>query len=182
MKLTILFLLLITSLYSESKVYMGLNYGIFSESFGDIDATSSSHITTVKIGYGDIKAYAVEFSFDYTQNNSKIFSSTNISSDGNKIGFNVSLLKSFDFNYLYPFIKVGFGTGSLAIDRALQSSLSYGSFQGSLGTYIPLSESFDIELGYELRHTSYESVNTIVTTTSYSSLVNIAYVGINYRY
>ncbi len=161
---------------------MGVNYGVFSENFSDIDAKSSSDIVTLKIGYGDIKAYAVEFSFDYMQNNSKIFSSTDVSSDGDKIGFNINLLKSFDLNYLYPFIKIGFGAGSLTIERALQDTLSYGSFQGSVGTYIPLSESFDIELGYELRHTSYESINTVVANTSYSSLINIAYFGINYRY
>lgn len=161
---------------------MGLSYGVFNETFNDIEAKSSSDIATIKIGYGDIKAYAVEFSFDYMQNKSKIFSSTDISSDGDKMGFNINLLKSFDLNYLYPFIKVGFGAGSLTIQRALQNTLSYGSFQGSVGTYVPLSENFDVELGYELRHTSYQSINTVVTNTSYSSLINIAYFGINYRY
>lgn len=184
MKNIILFLLLVSSLYSDSKVYVGVTGGAFVETFDDIDASSSASIASLKIGYGDRKAYAVEFSVDYAQNNSKIFStSSEVDKDGNKYGFNVSLLKAFDFDiYLLPFAKVGFGSGFLDIDRALQKNLSYGTFSFGAGTYLPLSEHFDIEVGYEIRHTSYEAINTIVTQTSYSSTTNIAYFGINYRY
>ena len=140
-------------------------------------------MATLKIGYGDIKAYAVEFSVEYARNKSKIFSSSpTASSDGNKFGFNVALMKAFDYTYLYPFVRVGFGTGYLDVERNLEKNLTYGSFQGSVGSFIPLSDSFDIEVAYELRHTSYEAVNYIVTKTSYSSVSNIGYFGINYRF
>ena len=183
MKKLLLFLLLFSSLYAQSTFYVGTNYGIFNETFSELDATSSSSMATLKVGYGDIKAYAIEFSVEYADNQSKIFSSNPaIEKDGDKYGFNISLLKSFDFNYLLPYIKVGFGTGYLDIDRSLQDSLTYGSFQLSLGSYIPLDDSFDLEIGYEIRHTSYEAINTIVTKTSYNSVNNIGYIGINYRY
>ncbi len=163
---------------------MGMSAGAFNESFNEIEASNSSAMATLKIGYGDIKAYAVEFSIDYAYNRSKIFStSSDVTRDGNKYGFNVSLLKSFDWDiYMLPFVRVGFGTGFLDIDRELQKSLSYGSFQLALGTFLPISNNFDLELGYEMRGTSYEAINTIVTKTSYGSMSNIAYIGINYRF
>ena len=183
LKTLLLLLIFISSLFGEAKVYVGTHYALFTESFNDIDATSSSDLLAVKIGYGDIKAYAVEFSLEYAQNKSKIFSSSpTTQTDGDKIGFNVSLLKAFDFTYLYPYVKIGFGTGYLNIQRELQDSLAYGSFEGTIGSHIPLSSSFNLEFAYEMRHNSYESINTIVTKTSYSSVSNITYFGINYRY
>jgi len=184
LKKTVLFLLLLSSLYADSKIYMGLSSGVFNESFSTVEAQSSSAMATFKVGYGDIKAYAVEFSVDYANNRSKIFSSSSeVSKDGDKYGFNVSLIKSFDYDiYILPFIKVGFGSGFLDIERALQKSLAYGSFQFGMGAYLPLGEDFDIELGYEIRNTSYEAINTIVKQTSYDSVSNIAYMGINYRF
>ncbi len=184
MKNIILFLLLVSSVYSDSKVYVGLSGGAYTEVFDDVDASSSASMASLKVGYGDRKAYAVEFSVDYAQNNSKVFSTSNeVDKDGNKYGFNVSLLKAFDFDiYALPFVRVGFGSGFLDIDRALQKSLSYGTFQFGLGTFLPLNEHFDVELGYEVRHTSYEAINTIVTNTNYTSKTNTAYFGLNYRY
>jgi len=183
LKKIILFFSLLSSLYAESTFYVGVNYGAFDEEFSELDASSSTSIATLQFGYGDIKAYAVEFSLDYSKNRSKIFSSASSTPfDGDKYGFNVSLLKAFDFDYALPFIKIGFGTGYLEIDRTLQDSLSYGSFQLSVGSYIPLNNSFDIELGYEIKHISYEAIDTITTNTSYNSVQNRAYLGINYRY
>lgn len=184
MKKIILFLLLISSLYSESQVYVGLSGGSFVEKFDDIDASSSALMSSLKIGYGDRESYAVEFSVDYAQNNSKVFStSPTLEKDGNKYGFNVSLLKAFDFDiYILPFVRVGFGSGFLDIDRSLQKSLSYGTFQLGVGTFIPLGRNFDIEVGYEAKHTSYEAINVIVTKVSYTSTTNNTYIGINYRY
>lgn len=184
MKKITLFLLLISSLYAQSQVYVGVSSGVYNESFNEIDATNSAIISTLKVGYGNKKAYSVEFSLDYMPNDSKIFSSSpDATADGDRLGFNVNLQKSFDFNiYVLPYVKVGFGTGVFSIERKLQDKLSYGSFQFTLGSYLPLSKDVDLELGYEVRHTSYEAINVIVTKTSYTSIVNIAYFGINYRF
>jgi opacity protein-like surface antigen len=92
-------------------------------------------------------------------------------------------MKAFDFGiYVLPFVKVGFGTGYLDIERELQDRISYGSFQGSLGFFIPMDEHSDIELGYEARSNSYEYIDAIATKTSYDSTINTAYVGVNYRF
>lgn len=184
MKKLILFLLLSASLLAESRLFMGVKVGVFNEIFDTIEAYNSSSITTLKIGYGDLESYAIEFSLDYSPNNSKIFSSSNdIAHDGDKYGFSVSLLKSFNLDiYILPFIRIGFGTGFLDIDRELQQSLTYGSFQGALGTFIPVNDDFDLELGYEVRGSSYQAVDKITRNISYGSVSNIAYIGINYRF
>lgn len=184
MKILLLFFLLLSSLYAKSSIYIGTNTGIYHESFNKVKASSSGEIATFQVGYGDRKAYAVEFSLDYSQNSAKVFSSsTDVSKDGDRYGLNISLLKAFDFNiYALPFVKVGFGTGTFDIKRTLQKSLTYGTFNFTLGTFLPLSQHFDAEVGYEIRETSYESIDTIATKTSYGSLINIAYMGINYRF
>jgi opacity protein-like surface antigen len=177
-------LFLSSLLYGDAKIYLGVSAGGYSEDFKEIDATSSAEYTTIKIAYGDRKAYAVEFSVDYQKNSSKIFSSDPATAnDGDKIGFNLNLMKSFDFDiYILPFVRVGFGTGFLDIDRKLQDSLSYGSFQGSLGAFLPLNEHFDLEAAYELRSCTYEAIDTIDEKSSYTATINLAYIGINYRF
>ena len=181
MKKIALILLLVTSLYSDAKIYLGFSGGGFNEEFHGINANSSSQMATLRLAYGDIKAYAVEFSLDYQKSDAQVFSSKSI--DGDKIGFNINLMKSFDFDiYILPFVKVGFGTGYLDIQRALQDRISYGSFQGSIGTFLPINEHFDIEVGYELRNTTYEPIDSVTKLTAYKSTTNLAYVGINYRF
>lgn len=181
MKKIILFLLLITTLFADARPYIGTHIGVYNESFSDIDATSSSTMANISIGYGERKSYAVEFSLDYLSSDAQIFSTAG--KDGNKLGFNVSLIKAFDFDiYILPFIKAGFGSGAQKIDRKLQDALSYGSFQLTLGTYVPLCKHFDMEVGYEVRHLSYESIDLGATKPSYGSAMNTLYLGINYRY
>jgi opacity protein-like surface antigen len=184
LKKIILFLLLYSSIYADSHPYLGLSVGAYNEKFTEFEAISSSQTATLKAGYGDIKAYAVEFSFEYANNKSKIFSSSaDTAHDSDKYGLNVNLLKSFDFDiYVLPFVKVGFGTGFLKIDRALQKNLSYGSFNAAIGTFLPLNETIDLELGYEYRHVSYEKIDTVVDKISYGSNLNMAYMGLNYRF
>ncbi len=184
MKKITLFLLLLTTLFADVAPYIGTHIGVYTENFSKLVATSSSALANIKLGYGNSKGYAVEFSLDYLNNDAKIFSSVpSTTKDGNKIGFNVSLIKVFDFDiYALPFVKIGFGSGVEDIDRVLQSSLAFGSFQLTLGTYIPLKHHFNLELGYEARANSYEGINTIATKTSYNSVMNTLYFGINYRY
>lgn len=184
MRQILLFLLLISSLYSRDAFYIGTSYGYYQENFSTIKATNSAGISKIKVGYGSIKSYAIEFSLDYLQNSSKVFTSaTNIATDGDKIGFNIGLIKAFDFDIsLYPFVRVGFGTGFFDIKRELQSSLSYGSFNLCTGAFIPISKSIDLEFGYEYRRISYQSIDTIKTKYRVSSNANIAYLGLNIRF
>lgn len=180
LKKFLLLLSLISSLYSDAKFYLGANYGLANESFPDIDdATNQGQYLTAKIGYGERDAYAIEFSLDYLENNSAIFSDK----DGDKIAFNIELVKAFDFDiYVNPFVKVGFGAGFLQIEREMQDNLSYGSFNAALGVYIPLSEDYDIELGYIYRNNSYQDIDMVTEEISYQSHTNAAYAGFNIRF
>jgi opacity protein-like surface antigen len=180
----LLFTLLFSSaLYSQSHFYFGTSAGAFHESFVDQDnVVLNTVIANFKMGYGQQKAYAIEFSFDYTKNDSRVFSSTT-TNDGDKYGFNLNLVKSFDYNiFILPFIKAGFGTGFLEIERSLQKKLSYGSYNLAGGIFIPLNKTFDLELGYEYRYTSYQAINTIAQRIHYKSHVSVLYSGINYRF
>lgn len=182
MKKILILLLLITSLYSydDAKIYTGLNVGYFNENFrNNLDAQSSSVMSSFKLGYGVQKAYAVEFSIDLVKNKSKIFSNN----DKDKYAINVDFVKAFDtYRYINPFFKVGFGAGSLKVNREVQYKLNFGSFNIGAGLFIPINKSFDFEVGYNYRYLSYEKLDIITDTISQESHVNYAYVGFNVRF
>ncbi len=180
MKKIILLLLFFTALYSDAKVYIGSGYGYFYEQFdGDTNGQNSSNMGKLKIAYGEREAYAIEFSLDYIQNESKIFSQN----DSDKYAMNIEFVKAFDFNIpVNPFFKAGFGAGFLSVERDLQKKLNYGSLNLGLGMFIPMSESFDFEVGYDYKSISYESVDTIAEKVRFSSNANIIYLGFNIRF
>lgn len=185
MKKILLLLVMISSLYSEAQFYIGANYGTFNESLnGDLEAYNVSQTTTFKMGYAERETYGIEFSLDYTPNDSKIFSSSeNVQTDGDKYGLNVSLSKAFDYDiYILPFVKAGFGAGFFDIDRVLDDKLYYGSFNIGAGILLPVNDNFDFELGYDYRYTSYEAIDMVAKKELFTSNIGIAYFGFNIRY
>ena len=172
-------LLLFTSLYSDAKTYIGFNYGVFNEKFNNLEAENSAQTISLKVGYGDIKAYAIEFSVDRVQNDSNIFSKN----DGNKYSLNIELIKAFDFDtFANPFFKIGFGTSRLKIDRKVQNNLYSGSFNLGFGSFFPITSNIDLEIGYNYRYITYEKLDNISNKISYESNVNIIYSGLNVRF
>ena len=180
MKKIILFLFLITSLYSDAKIYLGLSYGFYDENFIDGNqAQSSGTIEKLKVGYGDRKSYAIELSLEHLKNDSEIFSQN----DSDKYGINIELIKAFDFDiHVNPFFKAGIGTDYLKIDREVQDTLYYGSFNLGLGIFIPVNEYFDFVLEYDHKSISYEGIDTIAEQISYKSNLNSAHLGFNVRF
>ena len=178
MKKIILLSLLLTSLYSDAKIYVGANAGYMHEAFSDdADTTNSAEMAKFKIGYGVREAYAVEFSLDYLKNKSDIFSHN----DSDKFGLNVELVKAFDWNiFINPYFKAGFGAGFFDLENAQKSSLNYGSFNLGLGFFIPINEDFDFEIGYDYKYISYEKLEA--TDTDINSNINGAYAGFNVRF
>lgn len=146
----ILFTLLFlgTSLLAEAEFYVGAGYMYLNESLSSNSSTKiNNNGAKIKFGYGERKAYAVEFSINYIDNNSALLSVD----DKEKYGFDVELMKAWDFDiYALPFVRVGFGAGQMSSTaRTGKSSISYGSFNGTLGTLLPLGESFELEIAYE---------------------------------
>ncbi len=184
MKNILLLLLLISSTYaSDAKIYFGSSVGFLNETIDDTDISASAPTAKIKIGYGVREAYAIEFSLDYTKNESRMYSTAGNDYDGDKYGFNVDFVKGFDYDiYVLPYLKAGFGAGIFKINRKIQDKLHYGSYNIGFGTFLPVNEHFDFELGYEYRWTSYEAVDIISEQVRHSSKVNIAYLGFNIRY
>ncbi|MBA1432730.1 MAG: outer membrane beta-barrel protein [Epsilonproteobacteria bacterium] len=181
MKKITLLLLISSLLLAQSKIYLGTGYGYNQEdiSYNGSQLSVNNNAARVKIGYGDREAYAVELSFDYVDNNKEIFGPD----DGQKYGFNVELLKAFDFGiYVNPFFKAGFGAGYLNTpEDVTNGSLTYGTFNLGTGLFIPINEHFDIEVAYEFKNVSYQKLGTNLTYSP-SSTLHIGYVGVNFRF
>ena len=178
LKKTLLFLLISASLFADAKIYVGANAGVYNESLDTSSKSISTQIATLKIGYGDISSYGIEFSLDYVNNSSEIFHPN----DGVKYGINVDLLKAFDFDLFFnPYLRGGFGAGAMdSTAKANQNSLAYGSYNLGFGAFIPLNGDFDLEIGYHYRYVSYEK--TVTTSAITKSHVNTMFTGINYRF
>jgi hypothetical protein len=181
LKKIIIFSLLLTSLYSDAKIYTGLSVGYLNEEFSNaLSTTSSAEMAKLKIGYGIREAYAIELSFDYLKNESSIFS-RNGEKDNDKYGINIELVKAFDWDiYINPYFKAGFGAGYLKLEESSQDSLNYGTFNLGLGFFIPINEHFDFEVGYDYKYVSYEKF--IVTGKDINSNMHGAYLGLNARF
>ena len=180
-KIILLGLLITALLHAESKIYLGTGYAYNNEriTYGTQHTAVNNNAALLKIGYGDRKAYAVEFSLDYVDNNSRIFASN----DGKKYGFNVELLKAWDFGiHVNPYLKAGFGAGYLETPADLHNgSLTYGTFNLGAGFFIPLGEYLDLELAYEYKNVSYQKLDLNATITP-SSHLNTGYIGLNFRF
>jgi len=172
-KIILILLSLTTFAAAQSQIYTGFGYGYFNTDMKNADTDTKESITAnaarFKIGYGSREAYAVEFSLDYIDSNPK------------RYGFDIALIKSYDFDiYVNPFAKVGFGAGILDNRESTAQSLRYGSFNLGGGLYVPLGEHSDIELSYEYKNISYqreESQNSNATGNT-----NNLYIGFNIRY
>ncbi len=181
MKKIILFSLLLTSLYADAKVYMGVGGGIYNETLDNPTETSiSSNMARVKVGYGVREAYAIEFSVDYVDNSEFLFDDN----DGARYGLNVELIKAFDWGiYINPFIKAGFGMGYMETTiKDGEDSLSYGTFNLGLGTFIPMGEHLDLEVAYDYKYTSYQKVQQLSDEDIQKSMSHTGYIGVNVRF
>lgn len=179
MKKLLLTLLLGASLFADAKIYMGLGYENYNESYINTDLSTSNNALKVKAGYGVRDAYAVEFSLDYIDNSTRN-SDTPFKA---KYGFNVALLKAFDWGiYINPYFKAGFGAGIIDNrDNAALKSNTYGSFTLGTGFFIPITETYDLELSYLYNNLSYEKNDTTQSDFKRSH-INILYFGFNTRF
>ena len=187
MKKLLLFLTTISVLYGfqyDAKFYVGIGGGMQNESLVDDkylkDDTNSPAFGSIKFGYGDIKAYSIEILLNYVANQTNVFSAD----DGSRYGLDVAVIKAFNFTDIaYPYIRGGFGAGEMSVkDIQSDDKLSFSSFNIGTGAYIPLTESIDMEISYEYRFTSYESIYFNEEEIRPQSHINQLYLGVNYRY
>ena len=162
---------------------MGLGYDLYTESYTASASSlpsSTDNAVKLKVGYGIREAYAVEFSLDYVDHASYEEAPQTGKA---KYGFNIALMKAFDWNiFINPYIKAGFGAGILDNQGKKDKSLTYGSFDLGTGIFIPINSSYDIELGYEYKHLTYQKEDDQKLTEKNESNVNTIYLGINVRF
>ncbi len=177
-----LFLLpcLLNAFSYDAKFYMGMGGGVQYEKFTDEKKTHNTPaFGALKFGYGDRRAYAVEFDINYVDNKSSIFSKN----DKERYGMDIMFVKAYNFTkFLYPFFRAGIGAGEMKVKRKLESKIAYSSYNLGAGAFFPLSGHLDIEANYEYRFTSYESVDLIAQKLKLQSHINQIYLGVNYRF
>jgi opacity protein-like surface antigen len=172
-----------TLLSAESKIYVGVGAAKVQETvLPYLHYPQTEHLNTefsAKIGYGARDSYAAELSLNYLQNDSRYFAED----DGSKLGFNISLLKAYDFDiFVHPFLRAGFGAGTFQTDAdATNNSLTYGNFHLGGGLFIPLAKQIDIEVSYEYRFVSFEKID-LNDKTNPKSHINALYTGLNFRF
>lgn len=173
-------------LHAEPTVHFGIGGIAGMETFtvenpGQPEQQTEAALAGVqfKAGYGSMMAYAVEFNLGYAWYDKNVFSNH----DGDYLYFDLCFIKAFDFDIgAYPFFKLGFGMGELAMERTLTNSLSSGSFLGGVGIYLPLGAGFDVEFSTIYRAKSWGDLDLIGAYVESSSHLLEPYLGINFRY
>ncbi len=185
-RVAILLLLPCAAAFAEAQLYFGADCAGASEYFTVTNPGTDPeeekalfNSAQIKAGYGDIKGYALELDFGYGRYDKNIFSPK----DTDYYYFDLSLIKAFDFHIgVFPFFKVGFGTGELEVDRTLVNSISSGSFYGGIGTYIPIAFGFDFEASVIYRDKSWEDLQMVGAQVESGSYIVEPYLGIDYRF
>lgn len=169
----------------DAKFYIGVGGGAQYESFTSDEEgeTNSPAFGSIKFGYGDRRAYSVEFVLNAIDNRSNIFSDK----DQRRYGMDVVFVKAFNLSkYIYPLVRAGFGAGEMRVENVgvnNKSKLAYSSFNIGAGALFPIFEYLDIEANYEYRFTSYESyLNEEEHEHKAQSHINQVYIGLNYRF
>jgi len=173
-------------LFSEATVNFGAGAVSTTEYFTLTDADGSSQDTKaifsavkLKAGYGDIRAYAIEIGLGFGGYDKNIFSDQ----DAQMIYLDVAFVKAFDVGWsIYPFFKVGFGAGDLAIDRTLQNSLGNSALFAGGGVFVDIGVDFDLEFALLFQNRSWESIDYVGSKERSSSRSVEPYIGVNYRF
>jgi hypothetical protein len=141
--------------------------------------TANLQAVQIKAGYGNVHGYGIEFDVGYGYYDKNIFSVQ----DKSYTYFDLSMIKAFDFGVgFYPFLKLGYGTGTLEVKRALTNSVYSGTFFAGVGAYIPVAYGFDVEASVIYGSQSWEGLNMIGSEVVTNSTVVVPYLGLNYRF
>ena len=173
----------------NARLYVGAGGGSSNEKLTNLSPTpkqnaktQTSSFASVKFGYGDIRAYAVEVVVNYADNKSDVFSAD----DKAQYGADIMFIKAFNFtDIFYPYLCVGIGAGEMKItkdsinnrEKSAYSSTNYGA-----GIFVPVFGSFDLELRYLYKYTAYQSIKEGAKTYKPKSHKNQLYFGVNYRF
>ncbi len=181
MRIFSLLLILLTTLFAEHKGYVGFSIEDSTELFildgKTIDASAPQY--KVKGGFGDIDGYAVEASFSYMDYQTNVFSDN----DKKALMLDISLFKGWDLGHnLYPYLDVGIGMGDMKVDRQLEKSLTFSSFNAGGGLRYVISDTYDFDIGVNYKRRTWETISLIASKINVTSHLVNPYFGINYHF
>ena len=169
------------SLYAEAAAYFGLSIEDSTEFFVLEDETrdASTPQYKVKAGYGDIGGYTVEASFSYMDYATNIFSEN----DGKALMLDITLYKGWDVGHnLYPYLDVGIGMGEMDVDRELEGSLSFSSFNFGTGLRYVINHTYDFDIGLNYKLRTWQTISLVSHKINVTSHLVNPYIGINFHF
>ena len=181
MKVLLLLSFLYLSLFAEAMSYLGLSIEDSTEFFvinGETQDASSPQYK-LKAGYGDIAGYTVEASFSYMDYATNIFSDD----DGKALMLDITLYKGWEVGYdLYPYLDVGIGMGEMDVDRKLENSLSFSSFNFGGGMRYVINHTYDFDIGLNYKLRTWQTISLVADKINVTSHLVNPYVGINFHF
>jgi len=181
MRILLVLLTLYISLFADKKGYVGFSIEDSTEYFavGERDQFASAPQFKIKGGYGDISGYAVEASFSYMDYAQNVFSEN----DGAALMLDITLYKGWDVGYsLYPYLGVGIGMGDMKVDRQLESSLTFSSFNFGGGLRYVISNTYDFDIGLNYKLRTWQTISLVADKINVTSHLVNPYIGINYHF
>lgn len=181
MRLLSLLVLFYVSLFAEAAAYFGLSLEDSTEFFVLDDQTrdASTPQYKIKAGYGDIAGYSVEASFSYMDYATDIFSEN----DGKALMLDITLYKGWDLGYnLYPYIDAGIGMGEMDVERTLEDSLSFSSFNFGAGMRYVINHTYDFDIGLNYKLRTWQTISLVSHRINVTSHLVNPYVGINFHF
>lgn len=172
-----------------ADMYVGVEYGA-AKNKTTMDDGSSSFTgdndysdVKLKIGTGDDGGIKGQMTLSFVSFDEAIFDNKN--SDLVELGFDV--IKEFEVTKeFYPFIKAGFGVGSMSVEGYSESSIREVSFNVGAGVSYKVVDHLYLIAGVDYvgrkwQDIEYQSGWSTVTVSTTESGVK-PYVGVNYRF
>ncbi|OHE17109.1 MAG: hypothetical protein A2540_01580 [Sulfurimonas sp. RIFOXYD2_FULL_37_8] len=193
MKNKILLSLLVSGLLSSAAmadgIYVGVEYGMASNET-EVDDGSASYKGDndykdfkFKVGYGEDGGFKGQIGLSFISFDETVFDDEN--SDLIEVGFDV--IKEFEVTKnFYPFVKIGFGVGSMSVDGYEDSSIYEVSFNVGAGISFKATDNLYLIGGVDYVGRKWQDIevagyyvpSTITTTESGFK----PYVGLNYKF
>lgn len=183
--MTLTFLLLYGSAMLQASSYAGLDLSRAQNTVkGGVtaDLRETSNSVALKYGYGKDGGRKYQARIDYLHYSSPLFDEKNQDLYG--LGFD--FIQEFDAQHdIYPYVKIGVGLGSMAIEEASKSNIPSISFNAGFGISFRLPEHFYLVTGFEYLGRRWQEIS--YTTTKEKSLSTYSYglglyVGVNYGF
>ncbi|MDA3946506.1 MAG: outer membrane beta-barrel protein [Helicobacteraceae bacterium] len=182
MRILLVLSLLCISLFAEPSGYIGISIEDSTEFFtlkGSDTINASAPQYKIKAGYGEISNFAVEAAFSYMDYSTNVFSSN----DSAALMLDITLYKGWDMGYnLYPYLGVGIGMGAMKVERQLEDSLSFSSFNFGGGVRYGISQTYDFDIGVNYKLRTWQTISLVSEDVKVTSHLVNPYIGINYHF